>query len=60
MESNLEIKALGARAVRRLTTACSGLGYDKVLGRGRSVAVVEQVMRARVLRRLRPAADANR
>jgi hypothetical protein len=32
-------------------------GIDKVLGRGRGDAVLEQVMRARVLKRLWPAAE---
>jgi hypothetical protein len=32
-------------------------GVDKVLGRGREEVVLEQVLRARVLKRTRPAAE---
>jgi hypothetical protein len=32
-------------------------GLDKVLGRGRGNVMVEQVLRARVLKRTRPAAE---
>lgn len=32
-------------------------GTDKVLGRGRGEGVLEHVLRARVLRRLRPAGE---
>jgi len=32
-------------------------GVDKVLGRGRGAVVLEQVLRARVLKRLWPAAE---
>jgi hypothetical protein len=35
-------------------------GVDKVLGRGRGDAVLEQVLRARVLRHTRPAAERGR
>jgi hypothetical protein len=35
-------------------------GVDKVLGRGRGVVVLEQVMRARVLMRGWPAAERSR
>src|SRR5690606_41493151 len=42
---------------RRLTRRCSERWTHKVLGRGRSGAVLEQVMRARVLIRLRPVAE---
>jgi len=37
-----------------------GSGTDKVLGRGRSGRVLEQVVRARVLNRLRPAPELSR
>jgi hypothetical protein len=35
-------------------------GIDKVLGRGRGDVVLEQVLRARVLKRLRSAAERDR
>jgi hypothetical protein len=35
-------------------------GVDKVLGRGRGIAVLEQVLRARVLMPLWPAAERSR
>jgi hypothetical protein len=34
--------------------------FDKVLGRGRGVAVLDQFLRARVLMQLRPAAERGR
>ena len=37
-----------------------GSGTDKVLGRGRGSGVLEQVLRARVLMRLRAAAELSR
>ena len=48
------------RLAGRLTNRCRGPVTDKVLGRGRSGAVLEQVLRARVLNRWRAAPELHR
>jgi len=48
------------RSSGRITNACSAAVRHKVLGRGRSSMVREQVLRARVLKRLWLAAERGR